>query len=50
MWALVKEFSGFLAARKKWWLMPIVAGLILLAGLIIFTESAIVAPFIYALF
>lgn len=50
MWDLIRDFSGFLAARKRWWLMPIVFGLVLLAGLILFTESAIVAPFIYALF
>jgi Family of unknown function (DUF5989) len=50
MWALIKDFSEFLFARKKWWLLPIVVGLILLTGLILFSESAIVAPFIYALF
>lgn len=50
MWSLVKDFSGFLASRKKWWLWPIVIGLILLTGLVLFTESAVVAPFIYALF
>lgn len=50
MWTLIRDFTGFLTTRKKWWLLPIVVGLVLLAGLIVFTESAIVAPFIYALF
>ena len=41
---------GFLSARKKWWLTPIVVTLILLGLLIVLSESSAVAPFIYALF
>ena len=41
---------GFLNARKKWWLTPIILTLVLLAALIVLTESSAVAPFIYALF
>ena len=40
----------FLKTRKKWWLTPIILTLVLLAALIVLTESSAVAPFIYALF
>lgn len=49
-WELFKEFWQFLRVRKKWWLTPIVLMLIVLGGLIIFTQSSVVAPFIYTLF
>ena len=48
--SLLKEFWDFLRERKMWWLAPIVIMLILLGGLIFFTQSSAVAPFIYTLF
>jgi hypothetical protein len=48
--SLVGEFWEFLKYRKRYWLLPIVLVMLLLGGLIIFTESSAVAPFIYALF
>ncbi len=47
---LLREFWGFMKARKKFWLLPIIIILVLLGALIVFTESSAVAPFIYALF
>jgi len=44
------EFWGFLRARKKFWLAPIVVVMVLLGGLIFLTQGSVVAPFIYALF
>jgi hypothetical protein len=46
----VKEFWEFLRVRKRFWLFPIVLMLLLIGTLIVFTESSVVAPFIYALF
>ena len=48
--SVVKEFWEFLKYRKRYWLLPIVLVLFLLSGLIVFTESSAIAPFIYALF
>lgn len=48
--SILKEFWGFLKARKKWWLLPIVAMLVLLGLLIVLTEGSALAPFIYTLF
>lgn len=47
--SLVGEFIGFLAATGKWWLLPILFCLALLAIFAIFANSG-AAPFIYTLF
>jgi hypothetical protein len=48
--SIITEFWEFLRFRKRYWLLPIVIVLALLGSLIVFTESSVVAPFIYALF
>jgi len=48
--SIVREFWEFLKVRKRFWLFPIVLFLLLLGGLIVFTQSSAIAPFIYALF
>jgi len=48
--SIITEFWEFLRIRKRYWLLPIVIVLLLLGGLIVFTESSALAPFIYALF
>ena len=48
--SIIGEFWDFLRVRKKIWLAPIVAVLLLLAILIVVTEGSALAPFIYALF
>jgi hypothetical protein len=45
----IKEFWAFAVARKKFWLIPFLAILLLFGGLILFTQSASM-PFIYTLF
>lgn len=47
---ILKEMWDFLKIRKKWWLAPIIILLLLLGLLIVFTESSIIAPFVYTLF
>ncbi|MEW5795017.1 MAG: DUF5989 family protein [Candidatus Zixiibacteriota bacterium] len=41
---------GFLRARKKWWLTPFVVVLLLFGLLMVFAQSSVLAPFIYAIF
>jgi len=48
--AIVGELFRFLWERKLWWMIPVIAVLLLLGILIFFTQSSAVAPFIYALF
>ncbi len=47
---LLKDLWLFMRERKKFWLAPIIIVLLLLGGLIVFTQGSAVAPFIYTLF
>ena len=46
----LKDLWGYLKARKKYWLLPLILILLLLGFLIVFTSGSAVAPFIYTLF
>lgn len=46
---IVSEFLQFLRENKKWWLIPIVVSVALIAVLVALSSSA-VAPLIYPLF
>lgn len=50
MAAVLWELWGFLRVRKKYWLMPVIAMMVLLGALIVLTQGSAVAPFIYTLF
>jgi hypothetical protein len=43
------NWFGFFSSSKKWWLMPMVAVLLVL-GLLFVLSSTVAAPFIYTLF
>jgi len=47
---LIIEFWEFLRVRKRFWLLPIILVLLIFSALIVFTESSVLAPFIYVLF
>ncbi|MCZ6593921.1 MAG: DUF5989 family protein [Bacteroidetes bacterium] len=47
---IIIEMWEFLRVRKKLWLFPIVAVLIIFGILLVFAESSALAPFIYTLF
>ncbi|OGV90389.1 hypothetical protein A3A66_00935 [Microgenomates group bacterium RIFCSPLOWO2_01_FULL_46_13] len=47
---VVVELFWFLWEARLWWLVPMVAVLLLFGVLLIFAESSAVAPFIYTLF
>ena len=46
----LKELWAFIRTRKRFWLTPILVVLMLLGILLVFTETSVVAPFIYTLF
>ena len=48
--SIIGELWAFMKVRKKWWLGPIFAILLLLGLLIVFTQGSALAPFIYTLF
>jgi hypothetical protein len=43
------EFWAYLRHSKKWWMLPILAVLLLLGGLVLLSSTGL-GPFIYALF
>ena len=46
----IKELLKFIFARKKYWLLPILAALLLFGGLVILSQGSAIAPFIYTIF
>lgn len=47
---LIKDLWGFMAERKKFWLLPIILVLLVLGGLLVLAQGSAIAPFIYTLF
>jgi hypothetical protein len=48
--SLVRDFIAFVRHEKKWWLVPLLAILLLVGVLIVFAQSSPLAPFIYPFF
>ena len=46
----LKDLIGYLLARKKWWLLPILIVTLLLGVLLVLGSNSAIAPFIYTLF
>ena len=48
--SIMGELLVFFLERKLWWMIPMVAVLLLFGLLIVFTQGTAVAPFVYTLF
>lgn len=46
----LQELFHFLKTRKKFWLLPLIVMLLLLASLVALTSISALAPFIYSIF
>jgi len=46
----LKDLWLFMKERKKFWLLPVIIVLLILAVLIVFGGASAIAPFIYTLF
>ncbi|HEY9259167.1 DUF5989 family protein [Chitinophaga sp.] len=46
----LQELFHFLKTRKKFWLLPLIVMLLLLASLVALTSVSALAPFIYSIF
>ncbi len=46
----LKEFLQFLKAEKRYWLIPLVAILLLHSVIIVASQGSALAPFIYSIF
>ena len=50
MLSLMKELVLYMNARKKWWLAPVIAILLVFGGLLLLAQGSAIAPFIYTVF
>jgi hypothetical protein len=48
--AFLRELTEFLLARKKYWLIPVVLLMVVVGALLVLSQGAAVAPFIYTIF
>jgi hypothetical protein len=44
------ELIQFFGQNKRWWLLPMIALLLVLGGLIVLAQTSALTPFIYSLF
>jgi len=47
---LCRDIYDFLRIRKKYWLAPLIITLVLIGGIVVFTQGSVIAPFIYSIF
>lgn len=50
MLSVLGQLFKFMRVYQKFWMAPIILGLLLLGGLLIAAQSTAIAPFIYAIF
>jgi hypothetical protein len=50
MLSLISQLYKFMRLYRKFWLMPVAAGLLLVGALMIVSQSSAIGPFIYAIF
>jgi len=50
MISLLKELFRFMRAYRKFWMAPLILGLLALGVLLIAAQSSAITPFIYAIF
>jgi hypothetical protein len=50
MISLIKELFRFMRAYKKFWMAPLIFGLLALGILLVAAQSSAITPFIYAIF
>ena len=48
--SFLQELFAFIRARRKFWLIPILAVMLVLGGLLVVTKGSALAPFIYTIF
>ncbi len=47
---LLSQLFKFMKVYRKFWLAPVIIGLIVLGGLLVVVQTTVFAPLIYALF
>lgn len=47
---VMRELWDFVKIRKKWWLVPVIAIMLMFGMLMVLAQGSALAPFIYTLF
>jgi len=50
MLSVLSQLFKYMKVYRKFWLAPVIIGLVALGGLLIVAQSTAIAPFIYAIF
>ena len=50
MVSLLSQLFKYMKVYRKFWMAPIICGLLILGSLLIAAQSTAIAPFIYAIF
>lgn len=50
MFSLLSQLFKFMRTYRKFWMAPLILGLLALGALLIAAQSTAIAPFIYAIF
>jgi len=48
--SLIGELAAYMSARRKWWLFPVIAALLIVGGMLLLAQGSAIAPFIYTIF
>jgi len=48
--SLIKDITAFIRQERKWWMIPLIAVLLIVGTLLVFATSSPLAPFLYPLF
>ena len=50
MLSVLRDLYKFMRVYRKFWMAPIIFGLVALGTLLVAAQSTVIAPFIYAIF
>ncbi len=50
MFSVLSQLIKFMRTYRKFWMAPIILGLVALGGILVAAQSTAIAPFIYAIF
>ncbi len=48
--SILAELWGFVLARRKYWLLPLIVLMLAVGGLVVLSSGSAIAPFIYTIF
>ena len=50
MLEVFRQLLKFMQVYRKFWMAPLILGILILGGFLVATQGSVIAPFIYAIF